>query len=62
MNRIDHQVQLRVYANNDAYIAGRWDIFNYISPIYTMDGIYLAVDGTYSRNDSTTAEAYSWPP
>lgn len=61
-NTWNHQVQIRVYANNDAYTSNSWEIWSDTSPYYTMNGIFLAVDNGYSSNMTTAAEAYSWTP
>jgi hypothetical protein len=61
-NSWNHRVQVRVYANNDAYTSNSWEIWTASSSYYTMSGILLAVDGGYSSNMTTAAEAYSWAP
>ncbi len=46
---------MRVYANNDAYTASKWQIWSDQTPDYTMAPVYLKVDSGYSQNQ-TTAE------
>lgn len=54
-NTWNHRVQVRVYANNDAYVNSDWTIFNDEAPNYVMDGVLLANDPSYSSNGSTAA-------
>ena len=43
------QVQIRVYANEDAYAASAWEMFYGTTPYFAMDLIYYAA-GSYSAN------------
>jgi len=58
----NHRVQIRVYANNDAYTATKWEIFSDTTEYKNMDPIYLAVDPNYTNNMTTAAEAWSNAP